>query len=63
MHLHATELCRDVRGHRQSPSAYPEHQKVNWESQKLKLDAEDIAKIDALDEGRRNANPSFAPKW
>ncbi len=45
-----------------SASTNPEHQKSNWETQKLKLDAEDIAKIDVLDEGRRNANPSFAPK-
>jgi 2,5-diketo-D-gluconate reductase B len=46
-----------------SASTNPEHQKSNWDAQKLKLDADDIAKIDALDEGRRNANPSFAPKW
>ncbi|KNH09928.1 Methylglyoxal reductase, acetol producing / 2,5-diketo-D-gluconic acid reductase B [Candidatus Burkholderia brachyanthoides] len=36
-------------------STNPEHQQSNWEAQKLKLDA--------LDEGRRNANPSFAPRW
>jgi 2,5-diketo-D-gluconate reductase B len=46
-----------------SASTNAEHQQVNWDAQKLKLDAEDIAKIDTLDEGRRNANPSFAPKW
>jgi 2,5-diketo-D-gluconate reductase B len=46
-----------------SASTSAEHQKTNWAAQKLKLDAADIAKIDALDEGRRNANPSFAPKW
>jgi 2,5-diketo-D-gluconate reductase B len=46
-----------------SASTNAEHQEINWDSQKLKLDAEDIAKIDALDEGKRNANPPFAPKW
>jgi 2,5-diketo-D-gluconate reductase B len=46
-----------------SASTNPEHQQSNWDAQTLKLDADDIAKIDALDEGRRNANPSFAPKW
>ena len=46
-----------------SASTNPEHQQSNWDAQKLRLDADDIAKIDALDEGRRNANPSFAPKW
>ncbi|MDR5834047.1 aldo/keto reductase [Caballeronia sp. LZ034LL] len=46
-----------------SASTNPEHQQSNWDAQKLKLDADDIAQIDALDEGRRNANPSFAPKW
>jgi 2,5-diketo-D-gluconate reductase B len=46
-----------------SASTNAEHQQVNWDAQKLKLDAEDMAKIDTLDEGRRNANPSFAPKW
>ncbi|KMY85464.1 Methylglyoxal reductase, acetol producing / 2,5-diketo-D-gluconic acid reductase B [Candidatus Paraburkholderia calva] len=44
-------------------STNPEHQQSNWEAQKLKLDATDIAKLDALDEERCNANPSFAPKW
>lgn len=43
--------------------ANAEHQRSNWNAQKLKLDADDIAKIDALDEGKRNANPPFAPKW
>jgi 2,5-diketo-D-gluconate reductase B len=46
-----------------SASTNPEHQQSNWDAQKLVLDADDIAKIDTLDEGRRNANPSFAPKW
>jgi 2,5-diketo-D-gluconate reductase B len=46
-----------------SASTNPEHQQVNWDSQKLKLDADDIAKIDALDEGERHAKPPFAPKW
>jgi 2,5-diketo-D-gluconate reductase B len=46
-----------------SASTNAEHQQTNWDAQEVKLNAEDIAKIDALDEGRRNANPSFAPKW
>jgi 2,5-diketo-D-gluconate reductase B len=46
-----------------SASTNAEHQKSNWDAQQLKLDAVDMAKIDSLDEGRRNANPSFAPKW
>ena len=46
-----------------SASTNPEHQKSNLDAQKLKLDADDIARIDALDEGRRHANPSFAPRW
>ncbi|WP_250525761.1 aldo/keto reductase [Caballeronia sp. GAWG2-1] len=46
-----------------SASTNPEHQQINWDAQKLQLDADDIAKIDKLDEGKRNANPSFAPKW
>jgi len=46
-----------------SASTNAEHQQINWDAQKLKLEADDIAKIDALDEGKRNANPPFAPKW
>jgi 2,5-diketo-D-gluconate reductase B len=46
-----------------SASTNPEHQQVNWDAQKLKLDADDIARIDALDEGKRHANPPFAPTW
>jgi 2,5-diketo-D-gluconate reductase B len=46
-----------------SASTNAEHQKLNWDSQKVRLDADDIAKIDALDEGKRNANPPWAPKW
>ena len=46
-----------------SASTNPEHQELNWDSQKVRLDADDIAKIDALDEGKRNAKPPFAPKW
>jgi 2,5-diketo-D-gluconate reductase B len=46
-----------------SASTSAEHQQINWDAQKLRLDAGDIAKIDALDEGKRNANPPFAPKW
>ncbi|SAL85851.1 2,5-diketo-D-gluconate reductase B [Caballeronia arvi] len=46
-----------------SASTNPQHQQSNRDAQKLKLDADDIARIDALDEGKRNANPPFAPKW
>jgi 2,5-diketo-D-gluconate reductase B len=46
-----------------SASTNAEHQRTNWDAQKLKLHHDDLAKIDSLDEGRRNANPSFAPKW
>ncbi|SAL49291.1 aldo/keto reductase [Caballeronia humi] len=46
-----------------SASTNAEHQEINWDAQKVKLDADDIARIDALDEGKRNANPPFAPKW
>jgi 2,5-diketo-D-gluconate reductase B len=46
-----------------SASTNPEHQELNWDSQKVRLDADDIAKIDALDEGQRNAKPPFSPKW
>lgn len=46
-----------------SASTNPEHQQSNWNAQKLRLDPDDIAQIDKLDEGKRNANPSFAPKW
>jgi 2,5-diketo-D-gluconate reductase B len=46
-----------------SASTNAGHQQSNWDAQKLKLDGEDMAKIDSLDEGRRNANPSFSPRW
>ena len=46
-----------------SASTNPAHQQSNWDAQKLRLDAGAIAKIDALDEGKRNANPPFAPRW
>ena len=46
-----------------SASTNPEHQQLNWDAQKVKLDAGDIEKIDALDEGLRHAKPPFAPKW
>jgi 2,5-diketo-D-gluconate reductase B len=46
-----------------SASTSAEHQELNWDSQKVRLDAEDIKKMDGLDEGKRNANPSFSPKW
>lgn len=46
-----------------SASTNAEHQQLNWDAQKVRLDADDIAKIDKLDEGKRNANPPFSPKW
>ena len=36
---------------------------TSFKSLSLKLDAEDIAKIDALDCGDRQATPDFAPEW
>lgn len=36
---------------------------TNFKALELKLDAEDIAKIDALDCGDRQANPDFSPAW
>ena len=35
----------------------------NFKALELTLDAEDIAKIDALDCGDRQANPDFSPAW
>lgn len=35
----------------------------NFKALELTLDVEDIAKIDALDCGDRQANPDFSPKW
>lgn len=46
-----------------SASTNPAHQKSNFDAQSVKLDAEDIRRIDALDEGQRHANPPFAPAW
>lgn len=36
---------------------------TNFKALSLKLDAEDVAKIDALDCGDRQATPDFAPDW
>ncbi|VEL98087.1 2 [Alteromonas sp. 76-1] len=36
---------------------------TNFKALELTLDAEDIAKIDALDCGDRQATPDFAPEW
>lgn len=36
---------------------------TNLKALSLKLDADDIAKIDALDCGDRQANPDFSPAW
>jgi hypothetical protein len=36
---------------------------LNWDAQKVRLDAGCIEKIDALDEGQRHAKLPFAPKW
>ncbi len=46
-----------------SASTNTDHQKSNFDAQQLKLDADDLRRIDALDEGQRHANPPFAPKW
>jgi 2,5-diketo-D-gluconate reductase B len=46
-----------------SASTNAEHQQMNWDAQKVRLDADDIKQIDALDEGQRHAKPPFAPKW
>lgn len=44
-------------------STRPQHQKANLDALKIRLTAEEIAAIDALDRGERLANPSFAPVW
>lgn len=36
---------------------------TNFTAQQLRLDADDIAKIDALDRGDRQAAPDFSPAW
>ncbi|MCT7423310.1 aldo/keto reductase, partial [Escherichia coli] len=36
---------------------------TNFKALELTLDADDIAKIDALDCGDRQANPDFSPAW
>jgi len=41
----------------------PEHQKLNFHARDLRLDAEDLARMDALDQGLRLINPDFAPDW
>lgn len=46
-----------------SASTNPAHQASNLASQAIRLDADDIARIDALDAGKRNANPAFGPAW
>jgi 2,5-diketo-D-gluconate reductase B len=46
-----------------SASTNPAHQAANLAAQHIRLDADDIARIDALDEGKRNANPAFGPTW
>lgn len=44
-------------------SRNPEHQKINFHARDLRLDADDVAKIEALDQGRRFIDPAFAPDW
>lgn len=44
-------------------STKPAHQKSNLEALQIRLSEEEIAQIDRLDRGDRQANPSFAPKW
>lgn len=44
-------------------SRNPEHQKINFHARDLRLDDEDMARIDALDQGLRLINPDFAPDW
>ncbi len=44
-------------------SAHRERQKENMEATRLKLDAEDIAALDALPKNNRCVNPGFAPAW
>jgi 2,5-diketo-D-gluconate reductase B len=36
---------------------------INFNALSLTLDAEDIAKIDALDSSDRQAAPDFSPQW
>lgn len=40
-----------------------EHQKINFHARDLRLDREDMERIDAMDEGYRLIDPSFAPDW
>ncbi|MAM56714.1 MAG: 2,5-didehydrogluconate reductase DkgB [Salinicola sp.] len=44
-------------------STNPANQKSNLEAMKLRLSDDEIARIDDLDRGDRQANPSFAPDW
>jgi 2,5-diketo-D-gluconate reductase B len=44
-------------------STNPEHQKINFHARDLRLDEEDMKRIDSLDEGYRLIDPSFAPDW
>ncbi|HEY7884630.1 MAG TPA: 2,5-didehydrogluconate reductase DkgB [Cellvibrionaceae bacterium] len=44
-------------------STNPAHQKSNLAALNIRLSAEDIARIDALDCGERIASPGFAPEW
>ncbi|WP_342594137.1 2,5-didehydrogluconate reductase DkgB [Salinicola lusitanus] len=44
-------------------STNPANQKSNLKAMKLRLSDDDIAQIDDLDRGDRQANPSFAPQW
>lgn len=53
-----------ARGHIVIPkSANPERQRANLAAAQLRLRDEDMAEIDALDQGRRFVDPSTAPDW
>lgn len=40
-----------------------EHQKINFHARDLRLDEEDMKRINDMDEGYRLIDPSFAPDW
>ena len=44
-------------------SASPDHQKSNFDSSNLTLDADDMKALAAMDAGRRRVDPPWAPKW
>lgn len=44
-------------------SANVEHQKINFHSRDLRLDRDDMERINAMDEDYRLIDPGFAPDW